>query len=90
MLCYDRLYTIYQALSNRKHHAAGMALHLAEVGVYKGGTSYFILAVLESLGLHPATLHGFDTFEGHSSEDVRYVFFHFLIGQCIPIKCSSN
>jgi hypothetical protein len=48
-----------------------MALDLAEVGVYKGGTSHFILAALESLGLRPATLHCFDTFEGHSSEDVR-------------------
>lgn len=90
MLYYDRLYTIYQAVSNLKPPAAGMALDLAEVGVYKGGTSHFILAALESLGLRPATLHCFDTFEGHSSGDVRYVFFHFLIGQCILIKRASN
>ncbi len=67
LLYYDRLYTIYQAVSNLKPPAAGMALDLAEVGVYKGGTSHFILAALESLGLRPATLHCFDTFEGHSS-----------------------
>jgi len=71
LLYYDRLYTIYQAISSMKHRKAGQGLNLAEVGVYKGGTSYFILSVLESLKLRFATLHCFDTFEGHSSEDIR-------------------
>ena len=71
LLYYDRLYTIYQALSNLKVRDVGTNLDMAEVGVYKGGTSYFILSVVESLEWGFATLHCFDTFEGHSSEDVQ-------------------
>ena len=71
LLYYDRLYTIYQAVSNMKLREVGLSHNLAEVGVYKGGTSYFILSVVESLVSGPATLHCFDTFEGHSSEDVQ-------------------
>lgn len=71
LLYYDRLYTIYQAVSRLKLREAGLSCDLAEVGVYKGGASYFILSVVESLMLGPATLHCFDTFEGHSSEDVQ-------------------
>ena len=51
LLYYDRLYTIYQALSNLKVRGAGTNIDMAEVGVYKGGTSYFILSVVESLEL---------------------------------------
>jgi hypothetical protein len=71
LLYYDRLYTIYQALSNLKVRDVSTNLDMAEVGVYRGGTSYFILSVVSSLELGSAALHCFDTFEGHSSEDVR-------------------
>ncbi len=73
LLYYDRLYTIYQALTNAQRNFAGAAdnLHAAEVGVYKGGGSYFINSILRSLGVENAYLHCFDTFEGHASADVQ-------------------
>jgi hypothetical protein len=71
LLYYDRLYTIYQALLNLKHAQKFSNTSLAEVGVYRGGTSYFILMLLEALDQNAVTLHCFDTFEGHSPEDVK-------------------
>ena len=70
-LYYDRLFTIYQIVSrlsliNRK----GQPMNLAEVGVYKGGTSFFIAALAEQLNL-PLHLYCFDTFEGHAAEDIN-------------------
>lgn len=71
-LYYDRLYVIYQALAGVKGIAdVTGAVSLVEVGVYRGGTSYFIAAAAEQLGLKGATVHGFDTFEGHAVEDIR-------------------
>lgn len=70
-LYYDRLYTIYQVLKNLiKIPMIGGQVNFAEVGVYKGGGSYFIASAAEALGFKKATLHCFDTFEGHSAEDV--------------------
>ena len=72
LLYFDRLYTLYQALLNtRRHAAAGRRLTVAEVGVYRGGSTYFIAAGSRDLGLSALTLHAFDTFEGHSAEDIR-------------------
>lgn len=73
LLYYDRLYTIYQALTNlqRKFGTDGVDLHLVEIGVYKGGGSYFIASILRSLGMDRTSLHCFDTFQGHASEDVQ-------------------
>lgn len=72
LLYYDRLYVIYQALINLKAIAEQRfgCLNLAEVGVYQGGSSYFIASVLEALCLDAAMLHCFDTFEGHPAEDI--------------------
>lgn len=70
-LYYDRLFTIYQIL----HHLSSFvktdqAVNLAEVGVYKGGTSYFIASLAERLKLQIS--HScFDTFEGHAAEDIN-------------------
>jgi hypothetical protein len=70
-LYYDRLFTIYQIISrlglfNRK----GQPMNLAEVGVYKGGTSFFMASLAEQLNL-PLHLYCFDTFEGHAAEDIN-------------------
>ena len=70
LLRYDRLYTIWQAA----HNVAGLGLPAAEVGCYRGGTTYFLVSALERLGGQPVEFHAFDTFEGHpatgvSSED---------------------
>jgi O-methyltransferase len=72
-LDYDRLYTIYQAIehvSNLPRDAEGFA-NLVEVGVFKGGTSYFMAAAARELGVEPVRMHSFDTFEGHAAEDLR-------------------
>jgi hypothetical protein len=69
-LYYDRLYTIYQSLLYLKSVAGpGESINLVESGVYRGGTSYFIASVADDLALN-ITHHAFDTFEGHSEEDI--------------------
>jgi len=71
LLYYDRLYTLYQALAHAARlQAGGATLHLAEVGVYRGGSSAFMARAGRQLGLSAAVLHCFDTFEGHSQVDI--------------------
>jgi len=72
LLNYDRIYTIYQALANlaRLPQSPQETVNLAEVGVYKGGTSFFIASAAQALDLNPSQLYSFDTFEGHPSRDV--------------------
>jgi O-methyltransferase len=71
-LYYDRLFTIYQILSNWavRKGAETETLNMVEVGVYKGGTSYFIALLAERLGL-PISHFCFDTFRGHAVEDIN-------------------
>lgn len=71
-LYYDRLFTIYQILINWKIRTQknDQVIRTAEVGVYKGGTSFFIASIAAQLGLrldHAC----FDTFEGHAVEDIN-------------------
>ncbi|MEW6083519.1 MAG: TylF/MycF/NovP-related O-methyltransferase [Chloroflexota bacterium] len=69
-LYYDRLHVIFQALAHLKaQFKAHENLNLVEVGVYKGGTSYFIASVVKHFKLQ-ATHHAFDTFEGHAAQDI--------------------
>lgn len=70
-LYYDRLYTIYQTVTSL-HDSVGQdnEIKMAEVGVYKGGTSFFIASLAERLGLQYAH-YCFDTFEGHKAEDIN-------------------
>jgi len=64
-LYYDRLYTIYQTLlSFDKTH-----LNTIEIGVYKGGTSKFILETLKRINII-YNHYCIDTFEGHSEKDI--------------------
>jgi hypothetical protein len=72
LLYYDRLYPIFQSLRNieRLPRPSG-GVNIAEVGVYRGGTSWFMASVLRALDITPATLHCFDTFEGHATEDIE-------------------
>lgn len=75
LLYYDRLYTIYQALLHVKNLPwPQVGFRIAEVGVYKGGTSYFMASVIDEIDLKPASLCCFDTFEGHPNEDIRSQF----------------
>jgi len=72
-LSFDRLYTIFQALRPLKNKfKSDSKMHVAEIGVWRGGTSYFICTLLKKYDLcDKVTLHCFDTFEGHSSDDIR-------------------
>ncbi|MCB9111295.1 MAG: class I SAM-dependent methyltransferase [Anaerolineales bacterium] len=69
-LYYDRLFTIYQSLQNFASLAHVDSINTAELGVYRGGGSYFIASVSEKMGLS-VNHYCFDTFEGHSAEDVN-------------------
>jgi len=70
LLGYDRLYIIYQLLQSLKRFVdQPERINVAEVGVYNGGSSYFIASCALAIELN-ITLHGFDTFYGHRSEDI--------------------
>jgi hypothetical protein len=63
LLSYDRLYYLYQAVCHVSRTNPGA--HLAEVGVYKGGGTYFIAAAVDKLFGEKTLIHSFDTFTGH-------------------------
>lgn len=71
-LYYDRLYAVYQILSNwnTRTKVEQEVLNTAEVGVYKGGTSYFIASIANQLEMSIRHFC-FDTFEGHAVEDIN-------------------
>ena len=69
-LYYDRLFTIYQIIEYLKNSKHDGRLQMAEIGVYKGGTSYFIATAAQKLGLL-YTHSCFDTFEGHPKSDIN-------------------
>lgn len=70
-LYYDRLHTIFRAVENLRalSHTAS-PLCTAELGVFRGGGSYFIASAAEKLGI-PIRHYCFDTFEGHAANDVN-------------------
>lgn len=81
-LNYDRLYTLFNVL-RRLEEGGGGPFGVVEVGVYKGGTSWFLARLMEALGLRNCTLHACDTFVGHVQEDLvsgvdRYGTGHFV------------
>jgi hypothetical protein len=72
LLYYDHLYTIFQGLHQTMALSSNEGeLSTAEVGVYKGGTSYFIASVLKSSNSTSVEHHCFDTFEGHAKQDIN-------------------
>jgi O-methyltransferase len=58
-LSYDRLYVLYQVMSNF------FKPNVVEVGTYKGGGSYFMASIMGG-----GNLWCFDTFKGHVSGDI--------------------
>ncbi|MCG6535886.1 MAG: TylF/MycF family methyltransferase [Syntrophales bacterium LBB04] len=68
-LFYDRLYPIYQALANTGKLTL-VPPSIAEVGVYRGGGTYFIASVAKRLFATQPKIHSFDTFAGHP-DDIR-------------------
>jgi hypothetical protein len=66
-LGHDRLFTLYQAiLAVRSLIEEGVAV--AEVGVFRGGSSYFIASAIDEVLGQAPPIHCFDTFEGHPDD----------------------
>jgi len=71
-LYFDRLFTLFQMMKNLPPKTKQeKKVHFAEVGVHRGGGSYFIAACAEKLGIDNMQLHSFDTFEGHAAQDIQ-------------------
>src|SRR4051794_15677536 len=65
LLGYDRLFVLWQACQNTaKLTGAG-----AEIGTFRGGSSYFLASALKRLVGEEVAFHVFDTFEGHPGEE---------------------
>jgi macrocin-O-methyltransferase TylF-like protien len=65
MMPYERLFTLWQALVNTRHiGGSGMA----EIGVWRGGSSYLLAQGRKRLTGMEAPLISIDTFEGHPGD----------------------
>lgn len=62
LLGHDRLYVLWQAARN----VVAVDGAAAEVGVFRGGSAYFLASIFDSL-IGPTPFHVFDTFTGHPS-----------------------
>lgn len=69
-LHHDRLYTLYNAIINLAR-VDGKEFSVAEIGVHRGGGSYFLASLLCKLGMDDVGLQCFDTFDGHALEDIN-------------------
>lgn len=72
-LYYDRLFNIYQAISNvvRLRDEDARPLRMMEVGVYKGGGSEFIARCVQDKWTGELQLYSVDTFSGHDQADLQ-------------------
>jgi len=75
LLYYDRLFVIYECIKNIlcKYNTSKRKLVFLEIGVYKGGSSYFMASILHKLTFGKTEnlqLYSIDTFEGHSNMDI--------------------
>lgn len=67
MMRHERLFTLWQALANTRHiTGSGMA----EIGVWRGGSSYLLARGRQRLAGVEAPLIAIDTFEGHPSDTI--------------------
>lgn len=70
-LYYDRLHTIYQAFQNLvRNRDANKPFNAMEIGVYRGGGSYYLASLIQIFNIAQASLFCVDTFEGHSEIDI--------------------
>lgn len=70
-LYYDRLHTMYQVFRNLvANRPSDAPLYAMEIGVYKGGTSYYFSKLGEQYAPGRLNLFSIDTFEGHSALDL--------------------
>jgi hypothetical protein len=63
LMSLQRLHVLWQAIGNSRHVPGD----LVEVGVFRGGSSYFLARACTLLGVPPVALHAIDTFEGHAT-----------------------
>lgn len=71
LLYYDRLYTLYQSLENvARRLPKEQMVRILEVGVYKGGGSYFLASLAKTMAKGTVEQFAVDTFEGHSAKDL--------------------
>jgi hypothetical protein len=57
-----RLHVLWQCVRN----TYGVDGAVAEIGVFRGGSSYFLALAYDKLGSKPSALHAIDTFQGHA------------------------
>ncbi len=67
-LDYKRLYIIYQVIKIVKDIAINGNNNFCEMGVFKGGSTYFISSVANQIIKPPPNIFCFDTFEGHPDD----------------------
>ena len=72
---HDRLYVLWQAV----RASSVYNLPIAEVGVYKGGSSYFLCSVLKHIN-SDSYVYIFDTFEGQVEVDKTIDGGHHAVG----------
>lgn len=70
-LYYDRLYTLYECLKNVISIFDKERINIAEVGVFRGGGSYFLAMVGKKFSSKSFWLFSIDTFEGISDKDIH-------------------
>ena len=61
LMSLPRLHVLWQALHNSRYVPGD----IAEVGVFRGGSSFFLARASQVLANAPSVLHAIDTFEGH-------------------------
>ncbi|MFZ5811827.1 MAG: TylF/MycF/NovP-related O-methyltransferase [Thermodesulfobacteriota bacterium] len=71
LLHYDRLHTLHSLIADLFGPGSRIEGAVAEVGVYKGGSLFFMASLLAALGRDDVPLHGFDSFSGHDAQDIE-------------------
>lgn len=70
LLYYDRLHILYQSILNVIENCNKSQINILEVGVFKGGSSYFLASLIHDLVQNKCRMFSVDTFEGHSDIDL--------------------
>lgn len=66
LMTLPRLHVLWQALANSRHVSGD----IAEIGVFRGGSSFFLARASMMLASVPGVFHAIDTFEGHADGTV--------------------
>jgi O-methyltransferase len=71
----QRLHVLWQSVRN----TINVVGNVCEIGVYRGGSSYFLALAYKELGGNPE-LHAIDTFKGHADGTIRSVDTYHTVG----------